>query len=385
MSGKLHTWNTFVRLISSTHPFAFRRCIAEYTTTRVLVAELLTGTWISDILADDRSDKRASGAYREIAATLFEFFMEEIFELGFFHSDPHPGNICILEDGRVGLIDFGMIGYLTGEAQRAQLSLLSAIQRQSVDEAYLAITTLLNVPPDAETGRFRRLFESNIRTWTLQQYQPKLPLSRRSAGNLLLANFKAARECGLSFTTVAIRYYRAFLILDSVLIRLDDEFDESRHLESYLQARFHRQKMSIFTSVLSDYGTRVRMQVFEFIQKIPSMLRRLETFTGPASLVEGAFSQILSRMSTLAQAASRLSVIVAVISLVIFLTSLINPSRPLLLIRVIGRLADVNTGIVYSFSGKIVLGAIVSTATFAWLSRILWVRAYKPEGYLRGL
>lgn len=64
-----------------------------------------------------------SAEARAAALNLIEGFYQQAFEDGFFHADPHPGNMVILEDGRVGLLDFGQMGRL-GQGQRSTLVLL---------------------------------------------------------------------------------------------------------------------------------------------------------------------------------------------------------------------------------------------------------------------
>ena len=84
----------------------------SYTRRRVLALELLEGTQLADIdLAALSAAERRDLAYRAA-----EIWMTMIFRHGFFHGDPHPANVFVLEDGGViGLVDFGQVGKLTDE------------------------------------------------------------------------------------------------------------------------------------------------------------------------------------------------------------------------------------------------------------------------------
>jgi ubiquinone biosynthesis protein len=84
----------------------------SYTRRRVLVLELLEGTQLADVDAVAmRPDERRALAYR-----IAETWMTMIFRHGFFHGDPHPANIFVLDGGEaVGLVDFGQVGKLTEE------------------------------------------------------------------------------------------------------------------------------------------------------------------------------------------------------------------------------------------------------------------------------
>jgi len=88
----------------------------ETTTSRVLTLERIRGIKISDVDSLD-----AAGIDRHtLAKRATRVTAEMIFENGFFHADPHPSNLFIEADGRIGLIDFGMVGELD-ERLREQL------------------------------------------------------------------------------------------------------------------------------------------------------------------------------------------------------------------------------------------------------------------------
>jgi ubiquinone biosynthesis protein len=87
------------------------RVIRQYSTTRVLTLEYLRGRKVSELdLASMRPDERRAIAYR-----MADTWMTMVFRHGFFHADPHPANIFVLESGQLGLVDFGQAGKLTDE------------------------------------------------------------------------------------------------------------------------------------------------------------------------------------------------------------------------------------------------------------------------------
>ncbi len=83
----------------------------ETTTSRVLTVERLRGLKVSDLDALDRADVDRPA----LAARAAEVVAQMSFDDGFFHADPHPGNLFIEADGRIGLIDFGMVGVVDTE------------------------------------------------------------------------------------------------------------------------------------------------------------------------------------------------------------------------------------------------------------------------------
>jgi ubiquinone biosynthesis protein len=85
--------------------------IPLYSTSRVLTLEFVHGTKVIDLdLEGMRPDERRAIAYR-----MADTWMTMVFRHGFFHSDPHPGNIFVLDSGALGLVDFGQAGKLTDE------------------------------------------------------------------------------------------------------------------------------------------------------------------------------------------------------------------------------------------------------------------------------
>ena len=91
----------------------------RYTTNRLLTLERLAGTHIRDLDLESWSDEDR----RDLAYRMTDAWMTMIFRHAFFHGDPHPSNILHLDDGRLGLVDFGLAGRLT-EADMARLTRL---------------------------------------------------------------------------------------------------------------------------------------------------------------------------------------------------------------------------------------------------------------------
>jgi ubiquinone biosynthesis protein len=98
------------------------------TTRRVLVQERLDGVTVADIeRADgDRPDRR------RLAEQLVRATIDQVVRIGVFHADPHPGNVFVLSDGGLGLIDFGSIGRLDPIEQSAVVDIMFALARRDV-------------------------------------------------------------------------------------------------------------------------------------------------------------------------------------------------------------------------------------------------------------
>jgi ubiquinone biosynthesis protein len=100
---------TFRRNFAGDDRVAVPRVWWRYTTNRLLTLDRLEGTHVRDLDLETWPDEER----RALAYTLTDAWMTMIFRHAFFHGDPHPSNILHLDDGRLGLIDFGLAGRLT--------------------------------------------------------------------------------------------------------------------------------------------------------------------------------------------------------------------------------------------------------------------------------
>lgn len=99
----------------------------DLTTPRVLTMERLEGKKFSEIDFDTIDRKK-------LAHVALRSMIKQVLQDGFFHADPHPGNIFILRDGRLAFLDLGAVGRLTRSARYRLLDLIIALERKDYDE-----------------------------------------------------------------------------------------------------------------------------------------------------------------------------------------------------------------------------------------------------------
>src|SRR5205814_9511083 len=105
--------------------------IADYSTSRVLTMEYVPGRKITDMSPLARMDFDGAA----LAEELFRAYLDQILVHGFFHADPHPGNVFITPDYRIALLDLGMVGRVLPRLQEELLQLLLAISEGHGEEA----------------------------------------------------------------------------------------------------------------------------------------------------------------------------------------------------------------------------------------------------------
>jgi len=120
---------TVRRNFGDSDDIAVPKVIWRYSSSRVLTLEYLRGTQFRDLDLETRSSEER----RELAYRMTDAWMTMIFRHGFFHGDPHPANILLLDDGRIGLVDFGLAGRLTDEDMTRLTRLFIDAATENVD------------------------------------------------------------------------------------------------------------------------------------------------------------------------------------------------------------------------------------------------------------
>jgi predicted unusual protein kinase regulating ubiquinone biosynthesis (AarF/ABC1/UbiB family) len=112
--------------------------IADYTTRRVLTLDYVLGTKVTSISPVARTDMDAD----RLGLALVRAYLHQIVVDGFFHADPHPGNVFVTDNGKIALVDLGMVGRLSMRTQERLLELLMAASEGRGDEAADALVEL---------------------------------------------------------------------------------------------------------------------------------------------------------------------------------------------------------------------------------------------------
>ncbi len=201
----------------------------EYSSRRLLVMEFIEGVRIDNIEAI-----RAFGLNpRKIAETGFFAYMKQIFEDGFFHGDPHPGNLLVTQDGEIAFLDFGIIGIIRPERRFWFTQLLNSMVLQDAGMMMKSLEGLSVKIPEASREALR----------------DEIYIALTEAEGISIGQFSFAKMAG-SFTAI-LREYRIhvpgnlmlmlkviIMVLD-VGLALDPGFRFKDEAEQYM-ARFKK-------------------------------------------------------------------------------------------------------------------------------------------------
>jgi len=205
--------------------------VAEYSTSRVLTMDYVAGTKVTALSTAAREAVDSA----DLADVLFAAYLKQIFVDGFFHADPHPGNLLVTSDGRLAMLDLGMVAHLTPRFQDLLLQLLTSIADGRGDEAAKHALRLGESRPELRADEFER------RLRDLVGGQRDSNVSQLATGRMVLQMTRIAAETGLRLPAEAMMLGKTLLSLDEIARRLDPDFRPQavfrRHVEDIVQRR----------------------------------------------------------------------------------------------------------------------------------------------------
>jgi ubiquinone biosynthesis protein len=187
---------------------------AELTTQRMLVTEFLDGTSLQR--AGPLLDRLGADRHK-LARTLLASMLQQLLGSGVFHADPHPGNVLVLADGTLALLDFGSVGRLDPRQQAALQGVLVALagrDPQALADALGGVTTSRDLAD-------QELLERALARFLVTRLGPGMGVS----AELLEELFRLLLDFGLAFDSELAGVFRAMITLEGTLRLLDPEFN----------------------------------------------------------------------------------------------------------------------------------------------------------------
>jgi ubiquinone biosynthesis protein len=202
--------------------------IWELTTSGVLTLERVYGAKITDLAALDEMgvDRRA------VASGLANAYMSMVFATGFFHADPHPGNFFVEEDGRLAMVDFGMMGTVTAPVRAALVEILFALVSRDTMRSAAALRALGIVPSGVDEARFAKEVER------INAASYEVPIGEMRIAPLLVDFMAVSRRHHLRFPRELGLLMKTVVMCEGLAVRLDPTFALPPVLARFVQSTF---------------------------------------------------------------------------------------------------------------------------------------------------
>lgn len=237
-------------------PKAYR----EFSTERVLIMEFVKGCKITDV-----NQLRAWGINpARVVEKGMDIYLSQIFEFGYFHGDPHPGNVLVNEDGKIILLDFGMVGQLMKKDKYAFAGIFIAMSRHDAREMAQQMRKL--AIEDNITDMRQFIYDLN----DLIEDYAYLDVGESSIQDVITRLQKIMFDYHITVPGGVFLIFRAFAILEGIGKKLHPNFKTYEFIRPYGQrllteqlrpenlANEAAQRFSNITAFLNSFPVEVR-------------------------------------------------------------------------------------------------------------------------------
>ncbi len=275
----------------------------DFTSGKVLTMDYLPGRKITSL--GPLAQMELEGG--PLADQLFRAYLDQILVEGFFHADPHPGNITLTDDGRIGMLDLGMVARVPHRLQDLLIKLLVAVSGGRGEDAAHLTMDMGKKLSGFEEDRFVRGASDMV------SRNHDLGVGELDAGGLVMQLSRLSGDTGLRLPPELALLGKALLNLDQVARALDPEFSPSeaiqRHATEILQTRMKPSRERLFSAAL---------EAREFMEELPGRVNRLmdATANGELTLKVNAFDE-KELLTGLQQLANRITMGLVLAALII--------------------------------------------------------------------
>lgn len=242
------------------------RIYGELVTEKVLVMERIEGVRIDNI-----QGITALGLDRKrLVKVSVDAYFKMILEDGFFHADPHPGNLLAMPSGMLAFVDFGIVGRVTPEMKATMANTFLALIHRDFDKLIDQYIELGYVPEDIDLDRFRREFKTDLLYYLEPLYG--LTLQEINFAQYLDVVTHLALKHRMQIPSDLLLINKAMLIMENIGRELDPAFDFIAVAEPYAM-RLAREKFS--PSRIYEHGARGLEELGDFLVLFPKQIKRI--------------------------------------------------------------------------------------------------------------
>lgn len=240
----------------------FPKVYWQETGKGVLTMEYIDGIKVNDLAAIERA-----GLDRKLIARRgADAFLKMVLDHGFFHGDPHPGNVLILPGNVICLLDYGIVGRLDAQLKVYLTDILLAILKRDVDEVISLLTYSGEISESLNTRALKRDLSEFIDSYY------EIPLQEIEVGKMLAEFIDIITTFHIKFQPDLMLLTKSLVIVEGMGRELDPDFDMVEHLRPFMEQAI-RDKMSP-GHFAKDIGSMV-MSYVNLTKSLPRELREI--------------------------------------------------------------------------------------------------------------
>ena len=288
----------------------------EVSTKRLLVMEYIDGINVSDY------SRLSSEGYdlRLIARRGVDIALKSTFEHGFFHADPHPGNIFVLPDNVICLLDYGMMGVISTRQRESMARLAAGV----INRDEKGMTRSLEGLVEAQAAVNVEKLEADMSD--LAQQYDYLPLEDIRFGTVLNEVLRLLVHHRLRLQTHLIWLFKAVTTIEDVARNMDSNFDMIECARPYVQ-RVLRRRVNPIRQIRELYLP--TLDLIDFAKEFPYAVRDIVRQLREGRLrIEYEHIGLETVGRTLQRAANRLALAIVIAALVVGSSLLVNARVP---------------------------------------------------------
>ena len=236
--------------------------VLDFTTGRVLTMDFVFGQKITALSPLEKID--IEGAL--LADELHRAYLKQILIDGFFHADPHPGNVFLTDDRRLALIDLGMVGWISSGMQESLLKLLLAISEGKGEDAAEQAAEIGEKLDTFDEREFRRRVVELV-----GEYQ-NARLEQIQVGRVVMEVSRVSADAGMRLPAELTMLGKTLLHLDEIGRTLDPSFDPNASVRKNA-AELLQKRMRKSASPANLYAS--LLEAKDFVQKLPGRVNKV--------------------------------------------------------------------------------------------------------------
>jgi ubiquinone biosynthesis protein len=310
------------------HRIYVPRLFSNYSSRRILVTEFIHAVLMADYIKVADTDPQRLASWlnennvdpRKVARRLIHSIFRQLLENNLYHGDLHPGNVVLLRDSRIALIDFGSTNFTEREyLQKFRMFIRALATRDYAKAADLCLMLTASLP-NIDTEEVKEKLVHALRAWATRTLVRELPYHDKSLDNATINVVTILVEYRCTMAWSWLRIHRALTTLDTSLIYLFSDVNYTRMLQRYFRSAERRR----LREMIGPEMVRRSLNAYQVGLDIQDRVNEYTLFQGTlvrrhAQVFRGATTKVAAVMALFAQLARTAVAVAGAFGVILYL------------------------------------------------------------------